>query len=194
MRTFDHPEFAWRKRHHHMYLPMHDANRWGGRSAMLRQLKTPDQKRSSSRWKSDIDVLQYNVDVWCAQQTLRKKWKARDYEVVELPFQLAPKLLRRVVPELHTELPQMADPKNGDYQNIRAKVFDREAHEMQRALFGGATAAAADIAAQQQPVPASAAAPPAPVNVPLPYPLPLDRTGGARATSRVPPLTSFLTF
>lgn len=81
-----------------------------------------------------MPTLQYNVDVWNAQQTLRKKWKGRNWRVVELPFEKAPALLQKVVPEEYTELPMMADPKNGDFSNIRRKTFAQE--DLQEALFG----------------------------------------------------------
>ena len=86
-----------------------------------------------AEWKRDIPSMQYNVDVWTAQQTLRKQWKGRDWDVFELPFEKAPTLLQRVIPEIHTEAPVMSDPANGDFSNIRAKVFDRE--ELQDVLY-----------------------------------------------------------
>ena len=121
------------RRHNHMQLPKDDSNRFGGRTAFLREPGKFDHKTQGARWKLDPELQQYNIDVWCAQQTLRKKWKARDWEVVEVPFELAPKALQQVIPELHTELPTMADPAAGDFGTVRAKVYDRE--DMQDVLF-----------------------------------------------------------
>ncbi|CAJ1986801.1 mitoribosomal protein mS69 [Leishmania donovani] len=135
---FDHPPFSYRRQHTFNTLPMHDANRFGGRTAYLREIGPIDHKKKGRLFKRDLPTLQFNVDVWCAQQTLRKQWKGRDWDVVEMPFEMAPKELQRVVPEKYTDVPMMADPARHDYMNIRRKVFDRE--DMQDALFasGGA--------------------------------------------------------
>ena len=50
-----------------------------------------------------------------------------------MPFEKAPKVLQKIIPEQYTELPMMADPKNGDYSNIRRKTFAHE--ELQEALY-----------------------------------------------------------
>jgi hypothetical protein len=131
--SYNHLPTSHSRRHNHKTLPMDDANRFGGRSASLREPGKFDHKKRGARWKLDPELQQYNIDVWCAQQTLRKKWKARDWEVVELPFEHAPAALQQVIPELHTELPTMAAPAAGDYGNVRAKVYDRE--ELQDVLF-----------------------------------------------------------
>ena len=51
-----------------------------------------------------------------------------------MPFQKAPAILQKVIPEEYTELPMMADPKNGDFSNIRRKTFSQE--DLQESLFG----------------------------------------------------------
>nr|CAJ2468530.1 unnamed protein product [Leishmania braziliensis] len=136
--VFDHPPFSYRHQHTFNTLPMHDANRFGGRTAYLREIGPIDHKKKGRLFKRDLATLQFNVDVWCAQQSLRKQWKGRDWDVVEMPFELAPKELQRVVPEKYTDVPMMTDPVHHDYMNIRRKVFDREA--LQGALYpsGGA--------------------------------------------------------
>ncbi|CCW63559.1 unnamed protein product [Phytomonas sp. EM1] len=133
--VFDHPPFSHRQQHTYNTLPLHDANRFGGRTAYFREIGPFDHKRKGRLFKRDLRTLQYNVDTWCAQSTLRKKWKGRDWEVVELPFNLAPTELQRVIPEQYTDVPQMTQPAVGDYSNIRSKVYDRE--ELQDVLFGG---------------------------------------------------------
>lgn len=112
---------------------MHDANRFGGRSAYLREIGPFDHKKKGRLFKRDPETQQFNVDVWSAQQTLRKQWKGRDWDVVEMPFELAPKELQRVVPERYTDVPVMANPAANDFMNIRRKVYDREA--LQGALY-----------------------------------------------------------
>ncbi len=133
VRTFNHVPTSSRRRHTHMQLPTHDSSRFGGRLAYMREIGPINNKYRGKAWKGVPELQQYNVDVWCAQQTLRKKWKARDWEVMEVPFEKAPKVLQRVIPEKYTELPVMTDPKNGDFENIQTKVFDRE--ELQDALY-----------------------------------------------------------
>lgn len=132
--VFDHPTKFDRRRHTFNTLPTHDANRFGGRTAYLREIGPFDHKTKGRLFKRDPATQQFNIDVWSAQQTLRKKWKARDWEVVEMPFALAPRELQRVIPEVYTDVPQMANPTKGDFGNIRSKVYDRE--ELQDALFG----------------------------------------------------------
>ncbi|KAG8341612.1 hypothetical protein TRVL_07560 [Trypanosoma vivax] len=134
--VFDHPSFEHRKRHTFNTLPLHDANRFGGRTAYLREIGPVNIKGRGRRFKKDHRTVQFNVDVWCAQQTLRKRWKQRDWEVVEVPFALAPREQQRVIPELYTDVPQMADPDRMDFTNIRNKVYDRE--DLQAVLFPSA--------------------------------------------------------
>lgn len=134
---FDHPKQHYRRQHTFNTLPMHDANRFGGRSAYLREIGPFDHKKKGRLFKRDPATLQFNVDVWCAQQTLRKQWKKRDWDVVEMPFELAPRELRRVIPEKYTDVPMMADPARHDYMNIRRKVYDRE--DLQEALYGSSS-------------------------------------------------------
>ncbi|KAG5485033.1 hypothetical protein LSCM1_07113 [Leishmania martiniquensis] len=136
--SFDHPPFSYRHQHTFNTLPMHDANRFGGRTAYLREIGPIDHKKKGRLFKRDLATLQFNVDVWCAQQTLRKQWKGRDWDMVEMPFELAPKELQRVVPEKHTDVPMMADPARHDYMNIRRKVFDRE--DLQGVLYPSSSA------------------------------------------------------
>ncbi|ORC86927.1 uncharacterized protein TM35_000252230 [Trypanosoma theileri] len=132
--VFDHGPFQHRSRHSFNTIPLHDANRLGGRTAYLREIGPVNQKTRGRRFKKDPRTVQFNVDVWCAQQTLRKRWKQRDWEVVEVPFRHAPAEQQRVVPELYTDVPMMTDPARQDYSNIRSKVYDREA--LQHVLFG----------------------------------------------------------
>ena len=133
LRVFFHPVKSSRRRHTHITTPMHDANHFGGRSAQLREIGPINHRMRGRMFKMDPTLQQYNVDIWAAQQTLRKKWKSRDWDVIEFPFELAPKQLQRVIPELYTELPPMTDPANNDCQNIRKKVFDCE--DLQRVLY-----------------------------------------------------------
>lgn len=133
--VFDHPPYKFRQQHSFNSLPVHDSSRFGGRSAYLREIGPFDHKRKGRLFKRDPRTVQFNVDVWAAQQTLRKRWKGRDWDVVELPFSLAPKELQRVIPEVYTDVPTMTNPAQGDFSNIRSKVYDREA--LQGALYGG---------------------------------------------------------
>lgn len=64
--VFDHPPFTYRKRHTFNTLPMHDANKFGGRSAYLRQIGPIDHKKAGRLFKRDLPTLQFNVDVWAA--------------------------------------------------------------------------------------------------------------------------------
>ncbi|KAK7194593.1 hypothetical protein NESM_000377500 [Novymonas esmeraldas] len=130
---FDHPPFLYRHQHTFNTLPMHDANRLGGRTAYLREIGPIDHKKKGRLFKRDPATLQFNVDVWCAQQTLRKQWKGRDWDVVEMPFELAPAPLQRVIPEKYTDVPTMTDPSRCNYTNIRRLVVDRE--DLQAALY-----------------------------------------------------------
>ncbi|CAD2222594.1 hypothetical protein AGDE_01115 [Angomonas deanei] len=134
--VFEHPPFKYRKRHAFNTLPVHDANRFGGRSAYLREIGPFDHKKKGRQFKRDPGTVQFNVDVWSAQQTLRKQWKKRDWTVVELPFALAPKEMQRVIPELYTDVPIPTNSAKGDYSNLRSKVYDRET--LQEALYSGA--------------------------------------------------------
>eukprot|EP00796_Vickermania_ingenoplastis_P009559 gene9559-6715_t len=134
------------------------------RTAYLREIGPFDHKRKGRLFKRDHEMVQWNVDIWCAQQSLRRRWKSRDWSVVEMPFQVAPPALQRVLPETHTDIPQMI-PQNyfshchehcspspssatsSGYQppedryhktfthNVRQQVFDVE--EVQNSLFGG---------------------------------------------------------
>lgn len=133
--VFDHPKTSFSRKHTFNTLPIHDANNFGGRVAQLREIGPVNIKKKGRAYKKDKELSQFDVDVWCAQQTLRKRWKGRDWDVVEMPFQLAPKELQRVIPELYTDVPQPVDAKGNDYQNVRSKVFDVE--ELQQELFGG---------------------------------------------------------
>ncbi|CBH13493.1 hypothetical protein, conserved [Trypanosoma brucei gambiense DAL972] len=133
---FDHPPFQFRQRHTFNTTPLHDANRFGGRTAYLREIGPVNIKKQGRRFKKDPRTVQFNVDVWCAQQTLRKRWKQRDWEVIEIPFRLVPREQQRVIPELYTDIPQMTDPARNDFSNIRNKVYDRE--ELQGVLFPAA--------------------------------------------------------
>lgn len=132
---FNHTPGARPRKHGYNTLPYTHTSLWGGRSSFLREKGPFNSRYRGLRWKRDPELRQFNVDVWCAQQTLRKKWKGRDWEVYELPFEKAPKLLQQVIPEMYTEVPRMADPKNGDFENIRAKVFARE--NLAQVLFEG---------------------------------------------------------
>lgn len=122
-----------RRRHTARTLPLHDSNRFGGRLAYMRMPSTKTKKYSGERWTFDERLLQYNTDMWVAQQTLRRQWKSRDWDVVELPFALAPQELRQVIPELHTEFPKSVDARNGKYGNVRDVVVPCE--DLQDALF-----------------------------------------------------------
>lgn len=133
---FDHPRYAGRQRHTYNTLPIHDANYFGGRLANLREIGPVDGTKRGRLFKRDQQLAQFNVDVWCAQQTLRKRWKQRDWDVVELPFSLAPAELQRVIPEIYTDVPQMVDAAgSGDRSNVRAKVYAVE--DVQEAVFLG---------------------------------------------------------
>jgi hypothetical protein len=132
---FDHPPYADRQKHTYRTLPIHDSNYFGGRLANLREIGPVDGKKRGRLFKRNPEISQFNVDVWCAQQTLRKRWKQRDWEVVELPYSLAPAALQRVIPEVYTDVPQMVDPAGSDRSNIRSKVFALE--DVQEAVFLG---------------------------------------------------------
>lgn len=131
--TFDIEQPARWSKHTHSTLPLTDSSKFGGRTSYLREKAPINARYRGRQFKKDHTLLQYNVDVWCAQQTLRKKWKGRDWDVYEMPFERAPKVLQKVIPEVHTEVPMMADPENGDFYNIRSKVFDVE--DLQGELF-----------------------------------------------------------
>lgn len=113
----DHPPYSFRRRHTYRTLPLHDANRFGGRTAYLREIGPFDHKRRGRLFKRNHELSQWNVDVWCAQQTLRKKWKGRDWVVMELPFLCSPRLLQRVIPEIFTDLPPLSEDINGTQEN-----------------------------------------------------------------------------
>lgn len=127
-----------RRSHTHLTLPSHHSSYWGGRTAHFRvpQKSAKRFKENAPQWKLDQPTMQFNVDVWAGQQSLRRKWKGREWRVVELPFERAPAVLQRVIPELHSELPVMADPKTGDYTNIRAKTFAVEDPALQETVYG----------------------------------------------------------
>lgn len=113
----------------------HNSNYFGGRLGSFRVNGSNNTlQKMGNFWRKHMPTQQYNVDVWNAQQTLRKKWKGRNWRVVEMPFEKAPALLQKVIPEEYTELPMMSDPKNGDFSNIRRKTFAQE--ELQDILFG----------------------------------------------------------
>ena len=124
--NFAHRPFLFRNMHQHSSMPIHDSNYFGGRSAFLREIGPINAKKRGRKFKKEITICQFNVDIWCAQQTLRKRWKQRDWDVHEIPFRLAPKDLQRVIPDMYTDVPQLTDRANGDWSNIRNKVYDRE--------------------------------------------------------------------
>ena len=140
---FDQPPFTNRQKHTFKSAPVHSSNYFGGRTAQFREIGPIDGKKAGRKFKIEREITQYNVDIWCAQQTLRKQWKGRDWDVVEMPFELAPPTLQRVIPELHTDIPLPSDPKAGDYENVRSKVFDVE--ELQDKLFPGGQRVLPDI-------------------------------------------------
>lgn len=121
-----------RRKHTHDSLPLDDANRLGGRTAYFRMPGKINMKKCGERFVRDPTVVGYNVDVWAAQQSLRKRWKGRDWEVVEVPFSEAPKVLQRVIPELYTELPKAVVTPEGK-RNVRDVVVDRE--DFQHVLY-----------------------------------------------------------
>lgn len=150
--TTTHPPFTHRMRHTYRTLPLHDANKFGGRTAYLREIGPFDAKKRGRLFKKQIEIVQWNVDMWCAQQSLRKRWKQRDWVVLELPFQLSPPRLQRVIPEIYTDVPlglssmgaiegEHTDPNPPDRyarlqsNNVRQAVFDVE--DVQAVLFGG---------------------------------------------------------
>lgn len=104
----DHPPYRYRQRHTYRTLPLHDASRFGGRSSYLREIGPFDHKRKGRLFKRNAELSQWNVDVWAAQQTLRKKWKGRDWVVMEVPFLCSPRALQRVIPEMFTDLPPLS--------------------------------------------------------------------------------------
>lgn len=101
----DHPQYKFRQQHTYRTLPLHDSNRFGGRTSYLREIGPFDHKRRGRLFKRQRELAQWNVDIWAAQQTLRKKWKSRDYMVVEMPFLQSPAALQRVIPEMFTDIP-----------------------------------------------------------------------------------------
>lgn len=130
----------------HISAPIWSSQRFGGRWAAFR-VKAPAKRAFVKKtFTQDPQIIQFQADVWNAQQTLRKKWKGRDFEVVELPFALAPAALRGVIPDIHTGAPRCTDELRGDYSNIQNKVFDRE--EVQQVMYSKA-----GEAQQQQPYP-----------------------------------------
>jgi hypothetical protein len=92
----------------------------------LRELGPIDPKKKGRRFKKELSVCQFNVDIWCAQQTLRKRWKQRDWDVHEVPFTLAPRVLQRVIPEMHTAVPAGLDHSLRSYVNLHSTIIDRE--------------------------------------------------------------------
>ena len=124
------PGDGTRRRHSHDVVPRDDANRLGGRTAYFRVLSGTNGPKSGKKWTKDATLVNYNIDVWLGQQTLRKKWKGRNWDVVEMAFEDAPKELQRVIPEKYTELPLPVGEKGG---NIRDFVVDRES--IQPALY-----------------------------------------------------------
>lgn len=167
--TFDHPKYQYRQRHTYNSLPLHDANRFGGRTAYLREIGPIDHKRQGRLFKRQHEIAQWNVEMWCAQQTLRKRWKGRDWVVVEMPFAACPPVLQRVLPEVYTDIPvgveieesqekdhlrrKYKPPENRFYRhqtkNIRQKVFDLE--ELQTSLFGTSITATEKVNATPYP-------------------------------------------
>lgn len=124
---------AHKRNHSQITLNSHNSNFFGGRLSAFRYEGRSSHLKKGPEFTKHMPTMQYNIDVWSAQQSLRKKWKGRNWRVVEMPFEKAPKVLQRVIPEQYTELPVMADPANGDYSNIRRKTFSQE--ELQEALF-----------------------------------------------------------
>lgn len=133
-RVFSLPPRRHRRSHTHLNLNAHNSNYLNGRTAHFRFNGRSPHRRHGAEWKKHRPTIEYNIDVWNAQQTSRKKWKGRDFRVVELPFEAAPAMLQKVIPEEYTELPMMSDPANGDFSNIRRKTFAQE--DLQEALFG----------------------------------------------------------
>lgn len=130
---FSTPTTLNRQGNSHISLPIRSSQRYGGRWAAFR-VKAPAKRMFVKKmFTQDPKVVQFQADVWNAQQTLRRKWKSRDFEVVEMPFSLAPPTLRGVIPDIHTDAPQPLNEKSGDYSNANSKVFDRE--ELQQVMY-----------------------------------------------------------
>ena len=131
-----HRQFAMYKR-----LPSNYTSRFGGRLSRLRtgvQARGPGNfAKKVPDWKKDEPLRRYNIDVWWAQETLRREWKGRDFDVYELPFALAPAALRRVIPQRYTEPFVPRDAARGDLRDVTEATFPVE--ELQAALFPGAT-------------------------------------------------------
>ena len=135
-----------RRYNSHTSTPIWSSQRFGGRWAAFR-VKAPAKRMFVKRtFTQDPMIIQFQADVWNAQQTLRKKWKGRDFEVVELPYSLAPAALKGVIPDIHTGAPKCTDELRGDFSNIQNKVFDRE--EVQQVMYSKV-----GEAQQQQPYP-----------------------------------------
>eukprot|EP00758_Cryptobia_borreli_P001734 Tbor_TRINITY_DN2488_c0_g2::TRINITY_DN2488_c0_g2_i2::g.2643::m.2643 len=147
-----------RVRNTHMTLSERTPQLFGGRLASMRQYKN-NRKVRGRTFTKDPKIVQFNVDVWNAQQTLRRKWKKRDWEVVEVPYEIAPPALQRVIPDIYTDVPLIDTDGdvsknifsrdyvnnnntalnssnraiNKNSRNIRDMVFDRE--EIQDVLY-----------------------------------------------------------
>lgn len=132
-RNFGLPKPSHRKVHSHLSLNSHNANYLGGRTAVFR-FHGATKAKHGAEWKRHEPTVRYNIDVWNSQQTVRRQWKGRNWRVVELPFEKAPAVMQKVIPEEYTEMPMMADPAKGDFSNIRRKTFAQE--DLQEVLFG----------------------------------------------------------
>ena len=112
---------AWRKLHTYNQLSPNSSTRFGGRLKRFRQARQtapvhPGRAYPLQPWKRQPHMIQYNVDVWWAQETLRREWKGREFDVYEVPYQQLAMMtssegqqqrqqhpLLRVVPHPYTE-------------------------------------------------------------------------------------------
>ena len=110
--------------------PRHDPQKYGGRISHVKQYG-PVTGGRGALWKKSPALRNRALAVFEAQQFSRREWKGRDYDVVEMPYGLAPLELQRVIPEIHTEYPLRAR----DGSNLRHKVYDRDG-SLAATLFG----------------------------------------------------------
>eukprot|EP00760_Papus_ankaliazontas_P029542 PhM_4_TR4282/c0_g1_i1/m.93371 len=110
-------------RRHYSFLktPRHEPQKYGGRIVHVKQSGTTEMGKGLM-WKRSAALQNRALAVFEAQEFSRRHWKSRDYDVVELPYELAPAELQRVLPEPYTE--NLIRDARGT--NLRRRVFTRD--------------------------------------------------------------------
>ena len=111
------------RRFTYMKTPRYESQRFGSRACRIRQPAPSIKGSTGLQHLRDPGTKQRILAIYDAQEFSRREWKARDFDVYEMPFDLSPEELQCVVPEPYTECTQRSIK---DGIGIKGRVFERE--------------------------------------------------------------------